>query len=439
MQRWALPPLSLLWREGVGRHMLLVDSSFLFLCKLVFKVFLLAFILIVARCLDQGDFGDFQFVSAIVNLCSQPTLLFTIIVARVGCSFPTETQGGNLRWYFQRRRRVLWGGAVAVWFLFFVLGVWLAPLAKIEAQSVFFLAGSMVVAAALFNYYLGFLQSLERFVAIGLLFVLLGVANLLLGLGIPLLGLGLQGALGVQALATVVGLAACWRVVDRILPRQPISPRTRQHALSRSHLWILAVVLLFYLTASLDVLVVKVLYSRVQAGHYLRLELLGKILFLLASSLGMVIFPLVMRAAQEGRDTRNYLVQGSLYFCLVSLLLWSSGLFFRDQWLELVFGTKIGADWKVVGLLIGSRVFQAYILMLIYYGAVFLERLALAAMLGMLVGEALLLWQFHDSLLAVAFSSAAASLAGAVFLLWLSLQVRSKVPTDDMAGGSFLS
>ena len=201
------------------------ESVILLFLKTLFKICQFGFIFLMARYLSQEDFGDFQFVAGTINLITQPAVVLTLVVARIGCSFPLEFQLENIRWFFQQWKALIIALSCAIVLLFVVGDGVLIEFSKIEAHGSFAVAGITIVASLVFYYYMGFLQALESFKAIGLLFFLTGSVTFILGIAVVLGDLGILTVYGTEATARMIALVVTLWLISKSLPKQSLPNR----------------------------------------------------------------------------------------------------------------------------------------------------------------------------------------------------------------------
>ncbi len=393
------------------------DSVFLILFKTLHKVLLIGFIIIIARRLTQEEFGDFQFVMGIANLIVQPTIIITLIIARVGCSFSFETQRENLQWLYQRFRPYTIIVSFVIVVFFALLDPWLRELGNVEEAGSFIIAGLFIAIHIPYSFNTGVLQALEAFRAIGLLFFIIGCITLTLGLGMIWLNTGVLYAYTVQAFAILLSLFIMIKVVKRLLPKNSKPVKGYSFSLHKFSLYIFIATIAFFILFNMDIILTKILFNRVEAGYYSRLELIGKMSFLLSSSIAMVIFARASKDYGQGKDPITFLVKGSALYMGISFSAGILILLFSKYFFYILCGSSFVVNKYILSLLITAKIFQSYIFLLInYQGAVIKYRIAYIIG-GILIVQSAMFTLNHDTLSQIAINILIPSIAGSIILL----------------------
>ena len=399
------------------KKVILRDSVFLIVFRTFAKLFLLGFVLIAGGYLSQEEFGDFQFIMSVINLSIQPTIVVTLIITRISCSFPPETLKKNLRWIYQRSRLYLIVTFIFVIALFSLTDSWLSEVANIQTAGLITIAGLIIIAHLIYNYNLGFLLSIESFRAIGLLTFSIGFITLSIVLVVICQGLGILYVLGTYATAIILTLLAMFMVIARKLPKESMSATKNSFPVMKYGILIFLSMAAFFIIFNMDILVIKVLFSRTEVGYYASLELVGKISFLFSSSLAMVIFPKVSKIYERGENPTPYLIKGSLSFFVLSILGMIVILFFSEEFFQIIFGNDFVGDLSILTLILFAKIFQSYIFLLINYEGAVIDRWMVYWISGVLVMQSVMFLLNHDTLHQIATDIVVPSVIGSIVLL----------------------
>lgn len=393
------------------------DSLFLIGSKLGFKAFLLAFTLMLARYLSQEDFGDFQFVSSIVNFLTQPTIVFSMIVTHIGFSFPPETRNENLRWLFRIGHVASIAVLLVIVTLFWSLDSWLIEKADVVRQGSFIVASFIIVANIALNVYLGFLQVFYKFKTIGVSFLIMGVLTVFFGAALYIWKLDVIYAYAIQAAASV--LAAIFVIVmlnallpSRVVPRRGFSFQTIKFSIKMG-----ASLVIFFAMLNMDIIAVKFLFDRVDAGFYLRMEFVGKVFFVAASSLGSILFTKASKETAAGRDPHGILVKGNLLYGVMSAVIVVVVFVYPEGIVHAIFGAEAQVDTRLLLIILSARLLQSYVFILLNFSGAFVNRWMMVILGGLLSFQSLLFLLFHDTIESMAINALIPAALGCICLI----------------------
>ena len=418
-------------------RIVLRDSFVLIALKSLNKVLFFAFVLVVAKYLGQEDFGDFVFIVGVINLVSSPIVtIVSLIVARIGCSFPSETYMNNLRWFYQKYRLYTFSSSLFIIILFFMAEPWLIEHTKIRAHGSFSVAGVIMAGHIIFSYNLGILQAIESFRAIGILFFLIGCLTLAFGIGMVWWNLGIIYAYSAQALAFMISMAAMVWVVNTVLPKRPISPENYSFSISKFSILIFISIIAFFILNSMDVIMVKLLFNRMEAGYYTRLEVFGKIFFVLSTSLATVLFPRVSKIYERDGNPTLYLIKGTASFFILSIPIMLVFLLFSENFFSAIYEDSFAVNTNILLLILIANVFQSYIFLLINYEGAVIDRGMVYWIGGILAVQSVMFSLNHGSLYQIAINILVPSSIGSVVLLTHVLFKNMKLFANGCITGS---
>lgn len=227
---------------------------------------------------------------------------------------------------------------VAMFLLFIALSPILASSLKISdpflvvlmAVSIFFGLPNQVNNGAL--------RGLQKFVAMGGLGVTGPVLKLVTGVGLVLLGFGIYGAIG----AMIVSSLFVFLATTVYLRKLYISGRSF-HGFKEVYVYAIPSILTafcFTVLANGDVLIVKNLFSPEQAGLYVAISVMGKILIFLPSGVVGAMFPKVSDGHSKGGETHGLLKRGLLYTGTLTAIGVVIYTLFSEELLIMLFGAS---------------------------------------------------------------------------------------------------
>lgn len=394
-----------------------LDSLLLVGFRTASKFLMLVFVLLCARALGQESFGDFQFIDTATVQALQLLIVAAMVVTRIGCCFPAASRPNDLACLHGRAHAKVLLAACSTAVLAYLADAPVRAIFHVEAPYSISFAGVTVGAYLQFCYYLGILQVQERFRAIAVLFLLMGAVPLVILLPMYPDSISVSSAFAALAGGTLVAAGGGWLLVRASLPRSQACSTLELPSLRI--VWVyLAAIGLFLAMHNLDIWATKFWLDRSQAGFYARHEFVGKIIFMISSSLALILFPKVGKAHERGKDPRSYLIRGLRGFTVLTLAfaVVVIGLFHIIA--PLMFGTAMHSGLVLPALIVIAKSAQSLMFILVNYEAARGGCGMLPWLAAALAAEAALFALFGITPLTVAAATACVSVpaAGALFI-----------------------
>lgn len=415
---------------GLQRKIISTDSLVLVGLRTASKFLLLLFVLLCARLLTQEDFGDFQFVDTITVQALQLLVVISMVVSRVGCRFPEKTFSEHMAALHRRHgwRIILAGLGLAA------AGIAADPFMR-KAFSVsepwcFAASGLTIGAYLLFSYCVGIMQVQERFKTIGLLFLIMGAVPLCIATARFADGATVLEAYAAITAGTVGAALLGWVGVSRSLPAPPKDIETPRLSLGFGWLY-LAAIGMFLALHNMDIWTTKFFLDRSEAGYYARFEFVGKIIFMISSSLAIVLFPKVGKAHERGENPLSFLVRGLKGFGLLTLAFCAAVLLLFGQLSTVLFGADLSFGLPLLAVIVVAKAAQSLLFILINYEAARVSPGMLLWVGAAMILEGVLIAVLGTAPMMVACSAAIASTLGAGALIWCVWNTTRRTSADS--------
>jgi O-antigen/teichoic acid export membrane protein len=247
----------------------------------------------MSRALGPADFGALGALLGIAVVASVPAAALQTQVARAAALSPGSAavrHGYRLGW--------LIGGALAV--ALAVLAIPLAGLLRLDGAAGVLLLGLGLVPVSALGARQGVLLGRGAFLLLAVASVLVPALRLVGGGVAAATGVGVSGAVGLQAAATWVGLAAVAGLV-RLLPRPETVADAEATPTPTSLVAAASGLLGLFVLANLDVLLARVFLTDTESGLYAVAALGAKVVFWGSQFVALLVFPRVARG-EGGRD-----------------------------------------------------------------------------------------------------------------------------------------
>ncbi|HEY4509990.1 MAG TPA: oligosaccharide flippase family protein [Candidatus Paceibacterota bacterium] len=388
-----------------------------FLAHLFYYVYRLA----MGRLLSPPEFGEVVSFLSLMLIVSAPVLPLQMIVARIAAQLHARGIVGASKQLLLKAS--LFGGIVVT---FLVAG---AAVLGISVKEPWTFA-CIILFVALLGVSNGILQGLERFSRFSLLVSLDGFLRFGFGVLFVLFGFRVAGALA----GVLIALAVVY-ILALVFLRDVIWGKTKERFSFDRHffrhaLWMSLGFLGLHILLNADILLVKYYFTPQEAGMFSAFATLGKAVFLFGMLLAGVLFPIVVRRKEEGKETYKLLWIGIAFTAGLSsattFVLWLFPRFFiwvslGEQYLE---GSRyLGYYGGIMGL-IGLIFLLSYFFMA--QGRFSFVYILLTAS----VLEIFLVATFHESfqqVLLIMFVVAVGSLAGLVLLLGKAFWAKQRI------------
>ncbi len=303
--------------KRVMTHELVAGSTFIFLGSTFANIFAFIFNLFLVRKLSYANYGEYTVLLSLITLISIPGQSFTQIIVQFVSRYFTKKDLSRVHEFYFQTFRFFTITSIIILFLFIMFQPSIKGFFHIETTLPVIIAGfsAMVMYFGIPN--VAFLQALMRFDYLACYYMLTGVLKVVFGVLFVLLGWQINGALG------AIFIASFLPILFTYIPLKDILRFKKQTAILFEFKNVFTYGLptalsLFALSSftSTDILLVKHFFSAHDAGLYSGMSLVGKIIFYFTAPITTVMFPLVIKRFEEGKNYHN------LFFaalCLVSL------------------------------------------------------------------------------------------------------------------------
>jgi O-antigen/teichoic acid export membrane protein len=352
-----------------GRHRALARSS-----TLVFAFTLAASAtnylsnVILGRVLTPASFGDLTALLSLTVIVSIPAGAAQAIVAQRIARNRHDGADGEVAWAIRYSTGHIGVAALAVGLVYAMCIPLVESVLDLQAVGPAIALVPLIVLSFLLPLASGFLQGLERFIALG--WVMLGVAIGRIAFGVPwaLAGGGSGGAIAGQALATLFAVAAVGWMVRGYMQAAP-GGTARGGARRRPDVTALVfsgAFFAFAMLSNLDVILAKVILDPHESGEYAALATIGKLVLFLPSAVAIVMVPSAARARREGAQAA-VLRTAALLTGVAALVIAIPAAVAPETTLRLMFGDEyVGATDGVLPIVVAGAGLAVINLLVIY-------------------------------------------------------------------------
>lgn len=256
--------------------------------------------LICIRFLGPAEYGDVAALIALVTIVSLPISSIQYLLAR-DVAYLRERDVGQVRWLVRKSLVVSVPASAGVLFIGIVLAEPIAQAFKIGSPVTVVAGFSGIVVFVVATVFYGFLQGEQRFGALASSYAASGLARPVLVVPVLFAGLGAAGALGVNTVAGLAGLAIAAYALRHVLVGE-------RHAAGgaferREAAVLIAGSLAFVSLTNSDLLLASHFLSDKRAGVYAAAAFVGKFVLFLPSAVVTVLLPKASSRVAAGQTS----------------------------------------------------------------------------------------------------------------------------------------
>ncbi len=348
--------------DTFGKNIILV-----FLGTSLVNLFSLLYQLLIAHRMSGVDFAGFNSLLAIFTLISAPLTTLQIAVAKYSAEFNAQNQIKKIQALLSNLIRKILPLAIITFVIFYFLCFYIMDKLKISSVSAGYILALLLASSWITPVLTGALQGLELFKWLVSLSMIGGALKLVFAFIFISLGFNIAGALSAFLIASLIGIIISFFPLKNFLSFKLIEDSIN---FKDFFLYLAPVGLSFFCFIALvnfDMVLVKYLFSPLQAGFYSLAQMLGKIFLFLPGAISIVMFPKAAGLKAKNMNTDSTLRRSLLYacsLCIIANLVYNLFPFFS---LKILTG-KAFAESVILGRLFGiSMSFFALLLILITY------------------------------------------------------------------------
>lgn len=300
----------------------------------LFNLFNLLYHFFMVRHLAPADYGQLNALMALFMLITVPANTVQTTITRFVSVFQAKSQHRQTRDFLKHFLLVM--VAVALFFfLAIALGSsLLSSFLQISSRGIILLTGVILFFAMIAPIPWGGLQGLQKFGLLAFNLILNGGLKLLVGILLVAGGWGVLGAMGSIAIAYFVTTFLSLILMGFSMRKEGEEAHPQAHpilddssSLSEAYRYFFPVgmtLLCFMILTQIDLILVKHLFTPMEAGYYSIAQMVGKMILFLPLPVVMVMFPKVSLLDAQKKETfpvliRSLMVAGA--FCVMGILI----------------------------------------------------------------------------------------------------------------------
>lgn len=297
-------------------------GTVMFLTTTIANIFNLLYHLYIIRVLTPQDYAILNTIIALTMFLNMPSGVLQTALTRYVAHFHGLHNKSAVFKILKAISLQIFGIGTIILFFIYLFSERIAIFFRIPSLGpVYALIGIIAVTLLTPFPYAG-LQGLQRFLALGLSAVVASSSRLFLAILFIYLGWGVIGSLNAFSLSILIGLIIALPPLLKALGElndKGNSPDTVNYCEIYKYLVPVAIASTsFIFLTSVDLILVKHLFSPLEAGHYSIAQMVGKIILFFPSAISIVIFPKVADYNARKENTLNLLKHSLIYVGILS-------------------------------------------------------------------------------------------------------------------------
>ncbi len=292
-----------------------LGTSFSNLFNLLYSIFLL-------RNLTPVDFGLFNSLLAILMLFSQFPSTVNSVLIRFISRYHAHGKFMEIKSIILSLGTKVAGAGVLVFFGIIVMHHPLSRFLNIPDNKIFLLLSLTILSAYLGTVPGGALQGLQKFSHISFISFIGGAIKLVLVVLLVKIGFGVSGALSAFLLSNIFSILLCVYFLKITLDKERHLRSTNEKINFQEvyrYFWPVFIFSLINVSlTNVDIIMVKHLFSPLEAGFYSIAQVAGKIVLFFPGAIFIVMFPKVAKLQARGEDTVGILKRSLGYIFMLS-------------------------------------------------------------------------------------------------------------------------
>ncbi len=302
------------------KHELVSGSLFIFIGSALasFLAFLLN--LFFARSLSYADYGIFASLIAIIILASIPAASINTILVKFSADYYSKKEMSKLKAFYKKAFKFIFSFSSLFLLSFIIFSPLITNFLHLDNILYVIVAGFCVWIGYIQIVNAGFLQGLMKFSFLSFVNCFSGVIKIVFGVLFVMLGFRAYSGLGA---IFFMGLGA---FLIELVPLRAILSKKDEDKLHIPTKEVInyafpAFITVLFMSSftSVDVILVKHFFDSHTAGFYAGLSLIGRVIFYFTAPIPVVMFPLLIRRHNLGKNFNNLFYLALLLVLLPSI------------------------------------------------------------------------------------------------------------------------
>ena len=296
------------------KNPLIKDNIILFSSNLITGIFVFLYHFYMGRFLGPANYSIIGAILSIAYIFNIPLTTIQTGIAKFVANFKTKNKFNEISYLFKSSLKRLFGYGLIILFLFLIFSKFIADYLKIDILSLIILA-PFIIFILLVPVIRGMLQGLQKFKDFGINLISEGVSKFFLGILFVVIGFSVNGAISAITLSFIIAFFIGFFPLKKLMAKKLKKFNTKEiYKYSTPVLLMLIGLTALY---TIDIILVKHFFKDIEAGQYVAISTLAKILFFGSYSITQVMFPKVSELFIMKRPHKHLLYKSLLMMLLV--------------------------------------------------------------------------------------------------------------------------
>ncbi len=379
-------------------HSLLKGSLILLIATILTGILQYLFFSYIARKLGPEKYGEVIALLSIYFIAVIASGAINSLLVRFVTYFKSRSQYDKINRLFKNSFRLFLLVGFLVFLIILVLSPGISALFKIDSVIPVLILGLFIWVFFVLTIFISILNGLQKFTEIGYVRVVGSLLYLIFAVIFIPIGLGVNGAMLALFLGTFLSIIPSYRSLKDL-----VSIKSTDIGKSEIYKYTIPVAvtsLILALMFSLDVILVKAFFSKINAGYYGAASLLAKIIYFASFSIITVLYPKVSELSFNGKDPSRLYRNSIIYTFLISAFVTTAYFINPEFFVNLLFGHEYQVS-HILGLYALAISLFSLISVIVVYNLAIKDYRFMKFLLPSFILEFILIILFHRSLMQI--------------------------------------
>ena len=397
---------------------LIRDSFILFISTLGVSLAGFFYHFYMGRVLGPEQYSILGALFSLIYIILVPFQVIQTSITNFVARFKAKKQDNKINTLFIRSLKKLTLYSLVLMIIFAIASKFIAEFLHIQIKYILLIL-PLILLSFLLPVSRGLMQGSQLFKGLGINMTIEGLSKVIFGILLVIIGFGIFGAIFAIILSFLLPLIGSLFVLRSYLKKKKskiISKDIYSYAIP-----VTLALLIFTGFYSIDIFIIKHFFNEAEAGLYVALSYIGRIIFFATQSIALVMFPKSVENFTIKKINFKILDKALILVSIVGSLGVLFYLLFPKFVINILYGKEYLNISNLVWLFGLAMLFFSLVYVLILYNLSINKRKFIYIILFFLIIEGILLWFLHANLLQVTII-----MALIMFLMFIVIYIYTK-------------
>lgn len=370
------------------------QGTTIFVAFMIFNIFNYLFHFTMGRLLGPADYGVLGLLMSLNYILMAPISTIQTVIAKFTAKFRAEGQFEKIESFFVQsvKKMLILSTGIAV--IFIVFSEWISDFFNIVDSKIIAVFATAFIILFTIAISRGFLQGLEKFRALSISYILEGSIKFILAVPLVYFGLRVFGAIG----GIIIGAIIAFFFTLILLKRPKHFKRVDSKEIYKYAVPVLISITILTLIYNIDVLLVKHYMPEFEAGLYVALATLSKVVFWAGMAISLMMFPKIAERFAAGKEYFSIFKKSLMMVGIISAACLTVYILIPKQVVLLLYGNQYVEIAGFLFLLSASMFLLSFSYLIINY-FLSINKFEFVYFLGLvLLVETALIVMYHETI-----------------------------------------